>query len=70
MFEGDYMKVGIVIVAWKIKIFKRVLDRWSFEYTQETCPGCITLMVTTEDVEALQSCVKEANNEAARSKMQ
>ena len=61
------MKVGIVLDAWKLTIFKRRLDAAGYAYEQH--PGVtadtITLTVITEDQTPLVAVVKAANDEAA-----
>jgi hypothetical protein len=64
------MKIGIVLDAWKLTIFKRRLDRAGFVYQQH--PGItsatLTLTLITDDQAGVAAVVQAANNEAARVK--
>ena len=61
------MKVGIVIDAWKLSIFRRHLQRDGFEFEKHGAGKTIyTLSVITSDPEALAETVKRAQAEAHR----
>ncbi len=47
------LKAAVVIDAWKLSIFKNILDDAGFEYTEHKGPGkkLITLQVQTETAE-------------------
>ena len=64
-------KAGIVIDSWKFEIFDRNLRQSGYVY--EEAPSITektrTLLVKTDNLEALALVVQKSNNEAAKSKM-
>ncbi|MCH9712762.1 MAG: hypothetical protein K0U20_09080 [Proteobacteria bacterium] len=64
------LKAAVVIDAWKLSIFKNILDDAGFEYTEHKGPGkkLITLQVQTETAEKLKPHVIKATNIANRRK--
>ena len=61
---------AIVIDAWKLTIFEKILDEEGYEYSEQLGPGeCLTLIVETDDVDKLAPIVARMNNEARKSKM-
>ncbi|MFM9928162.1 hypothetical protein VLK31_34690 [Variovorax sp. H27-G14] len=64
------MKASIVIDRWKLPIFTRRLKATSFSY-EEVGPltaDTLTLIVLTENAQALAQVVLAANKEAAQTK--
>lgn len=61
------IKAGVVIDGWKLDIFQRLLKQNGYAYEQAGKPSdeLITLVINTENVEALGEVVKKANKEAA-----
>ncbi len=68
---GQYLKAAICLDTWKLKFFTDVLDREGFDYKKK--PGItadtLTLQVKTKSAEALAPFVQEANDAAARSRL-
>jgi len=63
------MKVGIVLDKWKLKIFKKNLDKHGYVYEQSKGPHrTIMLSVETDDIDKLTPIIKQMNDEAARLK--
>ena len=64
-------KAAIVLDNWKLPIYKKILNKGNFKYSESNgpLPGCITLTVETETLAKLQSCVIKASVEAAKSKL-
>ena len=64
------MKAGIVIDRWKLPIFTRRLKETGFAY-EEVGPltaDTLTLIVTTDNAQALGQTVLAANKEAAQTR--
>ena len=64
------MKAGIAIDTWKLKFFKRVLEREGYEFKKSKgiTRGTMMLTVITDDTLKLQKFVVEANETAAASR--
>ena len=66
--KGTEMKIAIAIDDWKLPIFERHLAQAGYAYTKG--PGVTAdtrlLTVRTENAEALETVVRAANTEAAR----
>jgi len=64
------MKAAIVIDSWKYEIFDRNLRQFGYAY--EEAPSLTkttrTLLVKTDNLEALAEVVKKSNIEAAKTK--
>lgn len=61
---------GIIIDAYKLPVFKRVLDASGYKYTEHKGPSSDTLILKVEYawVHALKPVIEQANKEAALSK--
>lgn len=61
---------AVVIDDWKLPIFKKILDKAGFAYSQFDGPpeNCITLKVQTDSVARLKPFIEKANAKAAKSK--
>lgn len=61
---------GIVIDAWKLPIFERVLREAGHTWTQHDglAPDTLLLKVASDNMQALAQTVLKANQEAARTK--
>lgn len=62
---------ALVINSWKLKIFKEILDREGYKYTEHKgmTKDTLTLRVESESIAELVPFVKEANNKARLSKL-
>lgn len=65
------MKAAIVLDDWKLSVFKKILDREGYNYSQHSGPmeGCITLQVETDSIAKLKPIVELMNAEAVKTKM-
>lgn len=61
-------KAGIVIDDWKLSIFERHLTQAGYAYKQGPglTQGTLLMTVRTGNMDALQSVIRAANTEAAR----
>lgn len=64
------MKAGIVIDKWKLPIFTRRLKAGGFSYEEvgSLTSDSLTLIVVTDNAQALGQVVLAANKEAAQAK--
>lgn len=64
------MKAGIVIDKWKLPIFSRRLKAAGFAYEEvgSLTSDSLTLVVVTDNAQALGQAVLAANKEAAQTK--
>lgn len=64
------MKAGIVIDKWKLPIFSRHLKEAGFAYEEvgSLTSDSLTLVVVTDNAQALGQTVLAANKEAAQTK--
>lgn len=64
-------KAGIVIDSWKFEIFDRNLHQAGYVYEEapQLTKKTRTLLVKTDNLEALALVIKKSNDEAAKSKM-
>jgi len=64
-------KAGIMLDSWKLKIFKKHLDKAGYTYKKH--PGLtantVTLKVETDDLQRLQTVLQDAQGECLRLKM-
>lgn len=62
------MRVGIAIDRWKLPIFERHLSQYDYTYFvgEGLTSNTLLLRVETENVEALETVVRSANTEAAK----
>ena len=66
------MTAAVVLDTWKLKTFKTILDREGFAYAEqhdEPFIGMVTLSVLAQSAGHLAPFIKEANDAAARSRM-
>lgn len=70
MTKDNLYKIGIVIDAWKLPIFKSHLDKVKLEY--EESPGVtndtLLLSVYTDNIKFVEVICRDAAKEAARKK--
>lgn len=69
--RGYFMKAGIAIDDWKLPIFDRHLSQAGHIYDKRAGVTKDTLLLTveTDDLRALETVIRAANTEAAKSKI-
>jgi len=62
------MRIGIAIDDWKLPVFKKILSREGFEYTEGSgvTGDTVILYIETKDTTKLRAATAEANNTAIR----